>query len=126
MIKKVAFIAQPTRNIEAARSFYGEALGLDLSADYGEIWCEFSTPEGATIALDAILPTTSESPIPYMALETDDIEAEVARLREAGATIAREPWTNTGADGKEICKMAMVLDPDGNPIMLHQIASWRG
>lgn len=125
MIKKVAFIAHPTRDIEAAKRFYGEALGLETSADYGEIWCEFSTPEGATIALDTILPKRMESPTPYMALETDDIESEVARLAEAGATVARAPWTNTNAEGKEICKMAMVLDPDGNAIMLHEIAGWR-
>ena len=125
MIKKVAFIAHPTRDIAAARTFYGETLGLDASADYGELWCEFKTPDGTTIALDTITPTVSESPAVYMALETDDIEAEVTRLKSAGATIARDTWTNKDDEGREICKMAMIVDSDGNPVMLHEIAPWR-
>jgi predicted enzyme related to lactoylglutathione lyase len=125
MITKVAFMGHPTRDLEAARAFYGEVLGLERSADYGVHWSEFSTPDGVTIALDTIAPELSAPPVPYLALETDDIEAEVARLTEAGAKIAREPWANTGADGREVCKMAIVLDPNGNPVMLHELAAWR-
>ncbi len=125
MITKVAFVAHPTRDLEAAKTFFGEVLGLDDSADYGEHWFEFSAPDGTTIALDTIAPKFSESPVPYLAFETDDIEAEIERLKSAGATIARDTWTNENAAGKDICKMALVLDPDGNAVMLHEIAAWR-
>ena len=125
MITKVAFVAHPTRDLEAAKRFYRETLGFAESADYGEHWYEVSAPDGTTIALDTATPKFSDSPTPYMALETDDIDAEVARLREAGATIEHDPWTNEAPDGKELCKMAIVLDPDGNSILLHEIASWR-
>ena len=125
MITKAAFVAHPTRDLEASKTFFEDALGLTVSADYGDAWLELDTPDGLTIALDTIAPKFSEAPVPYLALETDDIDAEVERLREAGVTIARETWTNRADDGRDICKMALVLDPGGNSIMLHEIAAWR-
>ena len=84
MIKKVAFIGHRVRDIERAKKFYGDILGLEKTAEYEGKWCEFDTPEGKTIALDTFSP---EGTPPYMALETDDIEAEVARLKEAGVEV---------------------------------------
>lgn len=84
MIKKVAFIGHRIQDIERAKQFYGELLGLRPTAAYEDKWCEFDTPEGKTIALDSFSP---EGTPPYIALETDDIEAEVARLKEAGVEV---------------------------------------
>lgn len=124
MIKKIAFVAHPTRDIDRAREFYGELLGLAASADYGDVWSEFESPDGKAIALDTFTPQNVDDPAVYMALETDDIEAEVSRLKEAGVNVVQDVWSNED-QGREICKMAIILDPDGNPIMLHQIAEWR-
>lgn len=124
MIKKIAFVAQPTRDVAKARAFYGDLLGLAPGPDYGDTWVEFQTPEGKTVALDTYTPKVLEAPTTYLSLETDDIEADVARLRQAGAAIEKDVWTNEH-DGKEICRMAIVRDPDGNAIMLHQLAAWR-
>ena len=123
MITKIAFVAQPTKSMEDMRRFYGELLGLEQSADYGDMWAEFDTPEGKSIALD---PHSGQLPDakPYVALETDDIEAEIARLKEDGVSVAKDVWSNEH-DGRLICKMAIIQDPDGNPIMLHEIADWR-
>ena len=125
MIKKIAFIGHPTTDLAVSRRFYGEVLGLAHAVDYEEHWAEYHTPEGATIALDTISPKQVPNPTPYIALETDDIEAEVARLREQGVTVTVDTWTNQFPDGRPICKMAMIVDPGGNPIMLHEIAAWR-
>ncbi len=38
--------------------------------------------------------------------------------------MSKDVWSNEH-EGKLICKMAIITDPDGNPIMLHQIADWR-
>lgn len=125
MIRKMAFIGHPTRDLDRAKRFYGETLGLKHDVDYAGRWSEFTTPDGKTIALDTFTPEAVDSPAPYLALETDDIEAEVGRLRKGGAKIVRDVWANHGEDDREICRMAVVLDPDGNPIMLHQTAAWR-
>lgn len=125
MITKTAFLAHPTRDLERARTFFGETLGLERAADYGDHWTEYRTPEGTTIALDTFSSQFDDKAPVYLALETDDIEAEVERLREAGVQVVKEPWTNEDQEGTEVCKMAIVLDPDGHSIMLHQIAAHR-
>ena len=125
MIRKMAFVGHPTRDLDRAKRFYGETLGLRLSQDYGDRWVEFATPDGKTIALDTYTPEAVDTPMPYLALETDDIAGEVARLRQGGVKVVRDVWANEGEDGRELCKMAVVLDPEGNPIMLHQTAEWR-
>jgi catechol 2,3-dioxygenase-like lactoylglutathione lyase family enzyme len=68
VIKKVAFIGHPVRDMARAKKFYGEILGLEKSLDYEDKWCEFDTPEGKSIALDTFSP---EGTTPYLALETD-------------------------------------------------------
>lgn len=124
MIKKIAFIAHPTRDMQRAKEFFGDILGLQSSNDYGDTWAEFDTPDGKSIALDTFTPKNVESPSVYMALETDDIEAEVARLKERGVQVVMDVWSNEH-EGKLVCKMAVILDPDGNPLMLHEMADWR-
>ena len=113
MITKVAFIGHRVKDMDRARKFYGEVLGLPQTAAYEDKWFEFDTPEGKTIALDTFSP---EGTPPYMALETDDIESEVSRLKEAGVEVLLDVQDN------KVCKMAIIKDSEGNNLMLHQIA----
>jgi len=122
MITKMAFVAQPTKKMDEMKTFYGETLGLAGSKDMGG-WAEFVTPDGKTVALDTYSAQMPDAKC-YLALESDDIEADVQRLKDAGATIGKDVWSNDH-DGVHLCKMAMVSDPDGNPVMLHQIAEDR-
>ena len=116
MIKKIAFIGHRVSDMERAKRFYGELLGLERTAEYEGKWCEFDTPEGKTIALDTFSP---EGTTPYMALETDDIEAELERLSEAGVEVLMPVQDN------KVCKMAIIRDSEGNALMLHEIAPER-
>ena len=116
MIKKVAFIGHRVQDMARAKQFYGELLGLEKTAEYESKWCEFDTPEGKSIALDTFSP---EGTPPYLALETDDIEAEVGRLKQAGVEIVMDVMDN------KVCKMAVIKDSEGNGLMLHQIAPER-
>jgi catechol 2,3-dioxygenase-like lactoylglutathione lyase family enzyme len=125
MITKIAFIGQPTRDLAESRRFYGEVLGLKNSVNYADHWSEYQTPDGKTIALDTFSPKESPHPASYLALETDDIVAEVARLKAAGVSVIKDVWVNDDGAGTEVCKMAIILDPDGNTVILHQIAPHR-
>jgi predicted enzyme related to lactoylglutathione lyase len=116
MIKKVAFIGHPVRDMARAQKFYGEVLGLKKTADYQGKWCEFDTPEGKSIGLDMFSPAGSP---PYLALETDDIEAEMTRLKHHGVEVLMDVRDN------KVCKMAIIKDSEGNGLMLHQIAPER-
>lgn len=113
MIKKIAFISHRASDMEADKHFWGELLGLKLAQNYENKWIEFETPDGKTIAIEQFSPEGSP---PTLALETDDIEAEVARLKEAGVRFRGETMDN------KVCKMAFAYDPSGNMIMLHEIA----
>jgi predicted enzyme related to lactoylglutathione lyase len=116
MIKKVAFIGHPVHDMARAKKFYGELLGLEQTAEYEGKWCEFDTPDGKTIGLDSFSPDGTP---PYLALETDDIEAEVARLKQAGVEVLMDVRDN------KVCKMAIIKDSEGNGLMLHQISPER-
>jgi len=125
MITKIAFVGHPTRNLAAAQKFYGETLGLASTVNYADHWAEYQAPDGTTIALDTFSPEKSENPTVYLALETDDIVAEVARLRGEGVQVVADVWENQDQDDQGVCTMAIVLDPDGNTLMLHEIAERR-
>ena len=124
MITKIAFVAHPTTDMGPMKSFYGDVLGLKQNVDFGDMWAEYDAPDGKSIALHPHMPDMVDTPAVYMALESDDIEADFARVKESGATIVKETWTNEH-EGKEICKMAIVRDPEGHILMLHQMAAWR-
>ncbi|MGH7570732.1 MAG: VOC family protein [Gemmatimonadota bacterium] len=47
----MAFVGHPTRDLDRAKRFYAEVLGLRHSGDSGGRWSECATPEGKTIAL---------------------------------------------------------------------------
>ncbi len=118
MITKIAFVSYPCQDLTEAKKFWVETLGLKHAADYAEgKWSEVEGPDGKTIALDTFAPEGSP---PYLALETDDIDAEMKRLKEAGVKVVRDTWENEGA-----CKMALILDPAGHTLMLHEIDASR-
>ena len=52
-------------------------------------------------------------------LETDDIAAEVERLRQLGVKILMDVQDN------KVCKMAIIEDSEGQKLMLHEIAPER-
>ena len=116
MITKVAFIGYPVRDMKRAKKFYGEVLGLKLAAQYENKWCEFDTPDGKSIGLDTLSPDGTP---PYLALETDDIVAEVERLKRNDVKIVLDVLDN------KVCKMAIIEDSEGNKLMLHQMSPER-
>src|SRR2546428_12038705 len=116
MIKKIAFVSHPTRDMAASRKFFGDVLGLKQTMSYEDKWCEFDTPDGKSIALDTFSPADKG---PYLALETDDIEKELARLRKRGVKPVMELMDN------KVCKMTFIQDPNGHSIMLHQMEPGR-
>ncbi|MGE0712012.1 MAG: VOC family protein [Planctomycetota bacterium] len=117
MIKKVAFVSFRSTDVEGDKRFWGELLGLKLAQNFGEgKWIEFDAPDGKTIAIEQFSPEGTPT---TLALETDDIEAEVAKLKEAGV-----PFQGGIMDNK-VCKMAFAKTPSGHTVMLHQMAPER-
>ena len=84
-----------TADIEAARRFYGEALGLDLLMDLGWI-VTYGSRETMSVQLSFAEQGGSGTPVPDLSIEVDDVDAALAAMKAAGFAVeygpADEPW----------------------------------
>jgi catechol 2,3-dioxygenase-like lactoylglutathione lyase family enzyme len=113
-VERVDFVSIPTQDVERARRFYLETLGLPLERDTpvgfeaaaGQVTFGIYAPEqiGRPFA-----PTTGG-----VALRVADVAAARAELEVAGVDFAGDT-IDTG-----VCHMAPFRDPDGNSLMLHR------
>ena len=73
------------RDADRARAFFADVLGLE-SVDAGGGWLIFALPPAEL----AVHPTAGE-PSHELYLMTDDLDRELARLRELGVAVTSEP-----------------------------------
>jgi predicted enzyme related to lactoylglutathione lyase len=115
IINGVDFIAFPTKDAEAAKSFYGETLGLPFGKQWGGMPAyEFETGT-VTIALmqvDAFNIDFDPNRTP-LEFHVDDYDAAKAELESRGVQFV----TDTIDSG--VCKQAIFTDPDGNALAIH-------
>lgn len=117
MIKHLAFTVYPVTDMNRARAFYEGALGLAVSDDYENHWVEYQ-PGGKGVFAISDMPEVGRSDAQAggtVAFEVDDVDAMTARARAAGAPVAMEPFDTP------VCRMSVVLDPEGNAILLHRV-----
>ena len=83
------------RNVEAARAFYEDVLGLDALMDMGWI-VTFGSDAPMTVQLSVMSEGGSGTPVPDMSIEVDDVDEALRRCQSAGIAIeygpADEPW----------------------------------
>jgi len=111
MIKEIAFVFYPVTDMARARDFYEKMLGLQPGEIVTERWMEYEIA-GGTFAITNVM--EDSEPANSLALETDDLDAEVARLKGAGVSFKNDIFESP------VCRMAVIEDPDGNGICLHQ------
>jgi glyoxylase I family protein len=115
-VERVDYIRVPVRDIEKARHFYGEVLGLEQNSNSpAEDWVEYET---GNVTLAVMTPHTHDqefAPLPpgTISLRVRDVAAAKAKLEEAGLQV-NEMWDSG------VCNGAGVSDPDGNRILLHR------
>ena len=115
-VERVDYIRVPVKDIEEAKQFYGELLGLPLNPNSpDEDWLEF---EAGNVTLAVMTPHTHDyefSPLPpgALAFRVPDVAEAKAKLEAAGVQV-NDMWDS----GK--CRGAGVRDPSGNPILLHR------
>jgi catechol 2,3-dioxygenase-like lactoylglutathione lyase family enzyme len=82
-------------DISAARRFYGDLLDLDVLMDHGWI-TTYGSREQMTVQISVATQGGSDTPVPDLSIEVDDVDAALERMREAGIAIeygpADEPW----------------------------------
>ena len=118
MIKKVAFTMYPVENLERARQFYETVIGLKLSkisAQGG--WIEYDLPGGGCFCLTNLVPELKPSAKSggSIAFEVEDIEVLVKRLKEKEVQFKLDIYNSP------VCRMAVIIDSEGNAVMLHQL-----
>jgi predicted enzyme related to lactoylglutathione lyase len=126
LVTGVDFVSVPTHDLAAARSFYGDVLGLQSSSVWqrpGEeaVGAEFETGT-VTIALIACEPMGiqfSPTTVP-IALHVEDVEAARSKLESRGVTFVHDT-IDSG-----VCHIASFRDPEGNALMLHHRYAPRG
>ncbi len=110
MIKKISHIGLAVNNLEEARKFFQENFVLDSSEQesFGELLFSFIPSDGTDLEL--LQSTTSDGQIAkfiqkrgqgihHIALEVDDIQAELDRLKAKGIKLINEkPYLNAHKD----------------------------
>ena len=119
LVTGVDFVCLPTRDLAAARAFYGSVLGLEA----GGLWQRGDAPargaefQAGNLTLSVVDPSAigiefQATTVP-VALHVEDIEAARGELESRGVSFFGDTM-DTG-----VCFMAPFSDPDGNALMLH-------
>jgi len=117
VFKKVAFTYYPVTNMDRARAFYGGTLGLPCSTrSPTSPWVEYDLPEGGCLAITTV---TQDAPASNaggaVAFEVEDLDACMDDLKAKGVPFLSDLIHSP------VCRMAVIKDPDGNSILLHQL-----
>ena len=112
---EIAFTGTPVTDMPRARAFYEGVLGFKptmISA--GGMWVEYDFGNG-TLGIgcygEAWKPAADGTCI---AFEVDNVDEAVAQFKALGVPVHMDV-TDT-----PVCLFAIICDPDGNKIMLHQ------
>ena len=110
-VERVEFINVPTREATRAFAWYHEVLGLPLDPNNseelraGQVTVTFWEPEGEGVEF--------KPDVGGFAVRVADVEEAKAELEAKGVECV-------GSGDTGVCKMAVVLDPDGNAVILHR------
>jgi predicted enzyme related to lactoylglutathione lyase len=112
----VDFVGIPSNDIETARAFYENVLGLEASSVWGSQvhGAEFETGTVTLALINCVSLHIPFSPnAAPLALQVEDVHAAREQLEAKGVTFLGDT-IDSG-----VCHMANFKDPDGNAIMLH-------
>lgn len=117
--RRILFQSIPVADQDRALAFYSSALGFEVHTDapYSEGWrWIFLTLPGAETRLHfARASEMSHQGIPALCLETEDVDADAVRLRDAGVTIEGGPDDAPWAKG---VRWLMIRDSEDNLVLL--------
>lgn len=89
----VANVATP--DVKAAGRFYRDILGLDPLMDLGWI-ATYGSAEDMRVQISFMSQGGSDTPVPDLSIEVDDLDAAFQRMKSAGVAIEygpiSEPW----------------------------------
>lgn len=119
--KTKAFSGFSVNDVQAAKQFYGETLGLDVSEEYGLLRLHLAT--GADVLAYPKGDQHTPATFTILNFQVEDIDAAVDELTRRGVVFQRYPGLE--ADEKGIFRgggpfIAWFTDPAGNIISVLQ------
>jgi catechol 2,3-dioxygenase-like lactoylglutathione lyase family enzyme len=115
IVERTDFISVPVTDMERAKRFYGETLGLPRISERG--FPEYQLGENVSVYLirmEDVGSTWSGPHSAHVALRVPDV-AETRKELEAKGVEFEGDILDTS-----VCHMAFFKDPDGNQFMLHR------
>ena len=115
-ITEIAFTCYPVIDMARARTFYENILGLKptmIVEHENQAWTEYEIGSGA-FSLGRAPGWNPSADGASVAFEMEDFDAAIAELKAAGVTFKMEPFPTP------VCRMAFVLDPEGNTVCIHK------
>ena len=114
MIQSIAFTVYPVSDMAAARDFYESSLVLKLSRDFNNQWIEYDLGDGTFALTTTNMGHTPGAKGALIAFEVDDLDRTMAELKTRSVPVVLEPMATP------VCRMAVIVDPDGNHVTLHR------
>jgi catechol 2,3-dioxygenase-like lactoylglutathione lyase family enzyme len=117
IVERTDFVSVPVTDMERAKRFYGETLGLPEIEHPEQGFPEYQLGENVSLYLLQMEKIGSAFTAPHtasIALRVPDVAAAQQELEAKGVEFGGEPY-DTG-----VCHMAVFKDPDGNTLMLHR------
>jgi catechol 2,3-dioxygenase-like lactoylglutathione lyase family enzyme len=114
-VERTDYILLATRDMERAKRFYGETLGLPSNPRANATFPEFETGNVTIVLVDPeSIGIEFSANRNGFALRVPDVENARAKLEAAGVEFAAETYDSG------VCHMAFFADPDGNALVLHK------
>lgn len=119
LVTGVDFVSVPVTDLDAARAFYRDVLGLRPSQVYQRrgqpaMGAEFENGTVTLALIDVAAIGREHRPnLLPIALRVEDVEAARAALEARGVAFQADTLDSG------VCHMAFFSDPDGNALMLH-------
>lgn len=114
-----------TRDMDAALRFYRDLLGGEVTYEFrggdgklGYVSVRIGASSSLGIGLEPGLVVAPRPRAVALWVYADDCDAAVERLRVAGVTVTEEPAAQPWGE-----RVARVLDPDGNEVIIGSKAS---
>lgn len=114
-VRAVDFVMYCTRNVAKTRAFYQNVFGLKEGEEWNAFWSEFDT-EPVTLCLNgpSKKPGWNWQGPAAVALAVGDIQAAIRECRRRKIKVLVPPVES------RVCWMALIADPWGNRLCLHQ------
>jgi catechol 2,3-dioxygenase-like lactoylglutathione lyase family enzyme len=111
-VRAIDFVVVNVSDVERSKQFYQDTLGMDFPVwEFSPRWQELDSPPVAfALREDKSSPGMNAA----IALAVEDVPAAIEELRAKGVPITIEPGES------DSCYSAMIQDPDGNLLLIHQ------